>query len=200
MLYWESKRRLESLREFRDLVLEYFSNAKSKYVAGAPLENEKAHQTRTEINRRVGMVLKSCQLGGESLTVYYTPPPLTGGVATPINLLLEMFELWRYPIPKERITDSLDRAIGNYERRTEWLRKQLFNPLFWLQWSTSKILSTPFRLLGLAGFDAKRIEESVFGKLFKAVTALAGFVYLVLQILDKLGLLELLKAAIGLPT
>ena len=45
-------------------------------------------------------------------------------------------------------------------------------------------LRLPFQLLGAAGFDARRVEDSLFGKLLKLALGLATFIAALLKIAD----------------
>lgn len=198
MLYWECKRRLESLGEFQKLVITYFTNITYQgWPSDEPILGETAQRARIEINRRLGDVQYSCRLVGVTCIVYYSPPPAIGGLAGQVDLLANIFELHQFRIPHTRVVDFLDRAIGNYQKRADWLFKQIFNPLFWAKWLLGKVIAVPFGLLGLAGFDADKIEESLGGKLIKAVVGFVVFLSALLAVLDYLGLLERFKALIG---
>lgn len=192
MLYWECKRRLKSLREFRQLVADYFSNIEFHGFYD-PEENGVAQRARTEINYHMGDILYSCNLIGLTCDIYYSPPPAVGGVAGPLNLISNIFQLWRFQIPAQQVFDCLDNAIGRYERHKRWLYRQMFNPMFWIKWLLIKLLSIPFGILNLAGFNAEKIEKSLVGKFVKAVVGFVAFVAPLLAVLDYLGLLESLK-------
>ncbi len=195
MLYWECKRRLNSLREFHSLAVTYYSNLHLREL-GSPSEKQEALQARVELNRRIGEVSYSCRLIGETFTMYYSPPAVTGGLAGPVNLLTNMFTLWRLQISSREFLDILERAIGHYEREVPLLYKRIFNPLFWATWLLSKILSLPFVILHLAGFETQRIEKSPIGKLVKAIFGFAVFASALLTTLELLDLLEHFKRAV----
>jgi hypothetical protein len=46
------------------------------------------------------------------------------------------------------------------------------------------VLRLPFKLIGAAGFDAGKIEQSVFGRLLKLAFGLASFIAAVVVIAD----------------
>jgi hypothetical protein len=75
------------------------------------------------------------------------------------------------------VFDCLDRGIGQYERQTQWLFRQMFNPLFWLKWIIAKLMGIPFEILRLAGYNADKMERSAGGKLVKAIVGLVTFLY-----------------------
>lgn len=197
MLYWKSRNRLEVLREFRDLVECYFQNVVPTTPGRAPQENQSATGARVEINRRLPGAAVALSAAGMHCRVYYAPPPAVGGLAGEVDLLQEIFNLWRLRISHRRIIDCLDRAIGWYDEHTKWLFKQIFNPLFWLKWLFVKLLRMPFEILHLAGYDVERWEKSALGKLVKGVIGLVTFVAAFLKVLDYLGFLAALRQLLG---
>jgi len=193
VLYWECKRRLEELREFRQLVHSYFSNTGFDAM-GRRHENADARQVRTRINAKIPEVVRSCTLIGHSLTLTYSSPQ--HGFAEGINLITNLFSLHRRRIPEA--FDSLDRAIGDYARLQTKLRRQSRNPFYWIRLAFFALLSLPFRILGAAGFDARAMERSLIGRLFKAVAGFVIFLAAFLQTLSLLGLPTSLPHLIGL--
>lgn len=151
MLYWECKRRLTELREFRSLVVTYFSNRSFARPLNTIHENETAHKARNEISLRMNEAIRSCLLIGESLSVFYSPPPVRGGPSGTLNLVQNMFEVHNFRIPAARVIDSLDRAIGDYERLQNDLSRSRWNPFYWLWLAFAQLLGFPFRVLGVAG-------------------------------------------------
>lgn len=115
-----------------------------------------------------------------------------------MNLVTNLFNLDRQQIPASKAFDLLDRAIGDYERLQTKLRRQSWNPFYWIRLAFSALLSLPFRILGAAGFDARAMERSLIGRLFKAVEGLVIFVAALLQALSLLGLPTSLSHLIGL--
>ena len=191
MLYWECKKRLERLKEFRALITEYFQTVGRMSGSGRLVPNEASVPIRKEINERMKDVLDSCHLVREDMTVFYSPPPLLGGYQGRLNLLLELFELRdSYHLPIARATDGLDRVIGEYERKAKWLFRQIFNPFFWLHWGFVKIVRLPFQILGAAGFDSARLENSLAGKIVKATVGFISFFAALLTVLQTLGWLD----------
>jgi hypothetical protein len=195
VLYWESKRRLKELREFRQLVRSYFSNTGFDSM-GRRHENADAREERARINLKIPEVVRSCTLIGHSLTLSYNSP--RHGLAGEINVVTNLFNLDRQRIPASKAFDSLDRAIGDYERLETKLRRQSWNPLYWILVAFIALLGLPFRVLGAAGFDARAMERSVIGRLFKFVEGVVIFLAALLQVLSLLGLPTSLSHLIGL--
>jgi hypothetical protein len=83
MLYWECKRRLSGLREFRMQAVDYFENITYAgwMAGGAPLPmNEPAQKARHNMNRVLGDVLVSLSRMNVPHVVNYQPPPRMGGI------------------------------------------------------------------------------------------------------------------------
>lgn len=183
MLYWECDRRLKELKAFRQLVKAYFANTPFTNM-GRPLEQPEASAARQQINLGAGRAIESCALVGHQLALNYTPPPMTGLAGFNINVIKSLFEFDRLRIPRKVAFDYFDRAIGDYERLKKKLLRQSFNPLFWLWLGFSGLLSIPFRILDAAGFNARALERSLGGKVFKLLEAIAS----ILAVLNYLGI------------
>jgi hypothetical protein len=185
MLYWESKHRLSELLEFRELVVTYFRHRTIPHF-DTVCEDDTARRARDELNLRMNAAIRSCFRIGESLTVFYSPPPAIGGFTGDLNLIRNMFDLHSYHIPPARIVDALDRAIGDYKRLQCDLYRSLWNPFYWLRLGFTNLLGVPFRILDAAGFDARAMEQTIGGKVAKAII---GFVTLLAGVLTILSLL-----------
>jgi hypothetical protein len=183
MFYWECKRRLNTLQAFRKLVETYFQNTQFTNM-GRPIEQQEAADARVQINHMAGDVLESCALVGHSMSLSYTPPPMTG-ILTPhtVNIIRGLFQFDRLRIPRKVAFDYLDQAIGDYERLKKKTLRQSFNPFYWLWLGLGILLSIPFLLLEAVGFNASKMEESLGGKVFKLIGAVAAL----LAVLNYLG-------------
>jgi len=188
MLYWECKRRLALLRHLRVQMFDYFANIQyaNWMAAGAPpTMNNKAQQARFQINSIMDDVLLSFDLLDLTHSITYRPPPMFGGYIQNIDLIGNLFSLWQFEISPQFAFDCTDRAIGAYERECRRLFRKSFNPLYWLGIFIVWVLRLPFKLLGAAGFDATKVEESFFGKLLKLIWGLAlGLATLIPAILE----------------
>ncbi len=67
---------------------------------------------------------------------------------------------------------------------------KMFNPFFWFNWLFIKMIRALFRILGAAGFDSAKIENSPGGRTVKAVSGFVVFVAALLTALQILGWLE----------
>lgn len=151
------------------------------------VENETAQRARSKINSALRNVQASLALIGEPAILHYSPPPLFGGIAGPVHLVENLFMLHQLRIDPKLAFDVLDRAIGQYEALKPNLFRQLFNPLCWAELVLGKVLGVPFRILAAAGFNADRIEHSLFGKFVKATAGFVMFFAAFLAMLHYLG-------------
>lgn len=149
-------------------------------------ENGSAREARARVNLKMQEAVRSCVLIGHSLALSYHSPQ--HGFATEINVITNLFNLDRQRIPTSKAFDLLNRAIGDYERLEARLRRQSWNPFYWIRLAFVTLLSLPFRILGAAGFDARAMEQSLIGRLFKAIAGLVIFLAALLQVLSLLGL------------
>ncbi len=113
-------------------------------------------------------------------------------------MVTNLFQLDRFLILYPQALDLLDRAIGDYERLRVRLRRQSFNPFYWLWVGFTRLLNIPFRILNAAGFNGRAAEQSLPGKLVKAVIGFVVFIAALLQSLSLLGYQTSLGHFIGL--
>ena len=168
MLYWECKRRLALLREFRLRAVDYFENIEYAgwMAGGAPRPmNEAAQKARHDMNRMLGEVLISLSRLTVPHVVSYQPPPRLGGYPQNVDVILNIFSLWEFQIGPERIFDTVDRAIGAYERECEKLFRRLFNPLYWMGMLVVQFLRIPSKLRGAGENDDPGTDRSLFGSM-----------------------------------
>jgi hypothetical protein len=188
MLYWECKRRLELLHQFRGLAFNYFENIQhAHWAAGGapPTMNDKAQKARHEMNHAMEDVVLSFDLLGIVHVVRWTPPRAVGGYMQNVDLIVNIFDLYGFRIPPQMVFDCTDRAVGAYERECRRLLRKSFNPLYWLGILIVWVLRLPFKLLGVAGFDANKVEESAFGKTLKLTWGLTlGFAAIIPAIFE----------------
>jgi len=179
------------LRQFRVLAFDYFEGVQypSWMSAGtSPVMDDTAQTARQQINHLLGEVLISLERFRIPHVIRYQPAPTLGGYVQNVDIILNIFSLREFQIGPERVFDTVDRAIGAYERETGRLHRNLFNPLYWLCLVIVWLLRLPFRLLGVAGFDAHKVEGSLLGRILKLlwgiVLGCAAVVPAILEIHD----------------
>ena len=179
MLYWECKRRLTVLRQFRVLASDYFKNIQNAgwQSAGVPPRmNEVSVNARGAMNLLMQDVLLSLNLIGVSASSTYLNP--MGGYSMNVHVIENIFDLWQFRMRPTMAFDTLDRAIGAYDQKCKRLFRQTFNPVYWLGLLIAWVFHLPFQLLRAAGFKTTKFEESFLGKLSKLTVGGFGFAYL----------------------
>ena len=188
--FWENRRRLQKLREFREHVVTYFD----AYLSSQENREETA---RNSINFMLNEVQAIVYAANVHPVIEH--PPLRGveGPSRNIDLLENIFRLHIFNTGHVRVIDFLDRAIGVYDSyhiRSIW---RTLNPLWWIWRIFSWVARLPFALLGTAGFNSTKAESSILGRLFKLVVLVISFVAALLSILSYLGLLEAFLEAVN---
>jgi len=186
---WTNKHRLTILRDFRQQAIFYFEGVIYSRD-GNRTEMPQCAPARQRLNYllvEVDSIIDATEVGS---TIDWTPPPITGGRIQRIHLILNIFNLDYYHIPRQFIGDTLDRAIGVYERDAPAALRRTFNPFYWLGRGLEGIARLPFIFLGRIGFDQRRLEESWLGKLVKGLIQLATLVGAIGKALKEFGLFD----------
>lgn len=156
--------------------------------------NDTAQKARNAMNQMMGDAVLSFDLLRIPHVVFYQPAPTASGYAQNLDVVVNAFDLYSFQIPPQRAFDCIDMAIGAYERERQKLLRKSFNPLYWLGLLIVWVLRLPFKLLGAAGFNSARVEESVFGKTLKLIwglaIGLAAFIPAILETADHWSLVR----------
>ena len=199
MFIWEHKKRVKTLDRFLGLVQTYTANLQDSSMLPDPIENEAARRAREELN----LILRSSKdyvhLVGVPVTIHYSPPQLTGGLAGEVDVIGNFFVFPRLQLPWTVATDPVQQALGVYKllETRAWI--DTFNPLYWLYRIFQEMLRIPFLVLGSVGYDIQKAQESFVGRVFVLVGHAVGFAATFLTLFEKLGLLEWLKRTLGMP-
>lgn len=100
MLYWECKRRLGQLRQFREVVRSYFQNTAFDTMGRRHAVTDLS-EFRKKINIMIPEIVRSSYKIGYSLSVSYTHPGY--GVTGRINVIENLFSLDRQQTPFPRL-------------------------------------------------------------------------------------------------
>ena len=171
----------------------YYENSNYSWMAEGRIESAEAQQARTEINLILHDAYKIIIYSGVPTVVQYTPPPIVGGYSQNLEVIQNMFILHQFQMGKAAVIDIIDRAIGIYQSDQSLCFRRTINPLWWIGKFFAWLVSLPFKLLGTIGFDQKKAEESLLGKIIKALLYLISGLASLLTILDLLGVLDRLK-------
>ena len=122
-IFWESKRRLKILIEFRDLVKIYFDNSTLNMISGSYAEEQEAKEARAAINLIMFTVYKIIRHADIKPFAAYTPSLAVVGHGQNIDLILNIFNLGPNNIPSDVAIDYIERAINVYKSRIKktWL-------------------------------------------------------------------------------
>jgi len=165
--FWANKRRSSFLTEFKLHIIDYFKNTNMSEF-GFVNDNETAQKKRKLINEDIYQAQKFIHLSGIDTTYNVLPAP-NQSICGKINILHHIFELRSTGISDKYIIDIIERAIGVYKNDLTRAYWRTFNPLHWLLVVVDMIVKFPYQILQRAGFDANRIENSKFGKVFKVI-------------------------------
>ena len=191
---WENTRRLAVLEEIRKDALTYFNRSRGQGFGEDRIEEIDAVHARQRINCTIKEAHLIITAAGLSHTITWTAPPAVGGRVHHLDLLFDMFTLCRLQIPPQHAVDHIERALGVYDSNRVAAFVRTINPFWWLKRSLLWLLCIPFMFLGALGFDARRAEGSVFGKILKLLFAISAL----LTILNYLGWLPATRTLLGI--
>lgn len=198
---WETKKRLQELKQFHMDVERYFLNSSTGVAGRSRLKrtdnNDAATQAKRSINRSLQAINRYIQGAGVNPEIYYQQPPVVGGREYSINIITNIFRLDELRIPVDMPDGFVQQAIGVYDGDTPASWRRTLNPFWWLGSMLTWFAATPFLLIGKAGFDADRAQHSVIGKLISLILYLIPIVASLLIILDLLGYLGPVKSYVS---
>lgn len=191
--YWQNKNRLKFLTEFRHQVNNYFQNSESDWMVNARIENDTAVSARRKINQTLDKADLIISLSGVSPVIHYSSPPAIGGYRQNVDVILNIFNLYDFQIGPKAVYDMIDRAIGIYEENRKISIFRTFNPFFWINLLIKYIISIPFKILGIFGFDHKSFEITGIGQFIKGILYLITVFASLVTLINFFDLKELLK-------
>lgn len=187
---WQNIRRTKLLLNFKALIIAYFNSTQVDPYRREVIETDKSPSLRTKINLALNKVSRVMRLSGVPTSIYYSPPPITGGLAGEIDLIQNIFNLHIYRIDVQQVIDVIERSIGIYRDDRFNSIARTVNPFFWIGFILDFIVNLPFKILGKVGFNQKRVESSFIGKLMKGLLYLITVFSSLLTIFHYLGWLE----------
>ncbi len=162
-----NKRRTEFLRDYRERIVEYFSNVSHSWQADSSIENDTASEIRPELNENMQSAQRFVRGAGIPVDATQMPAPAIGGRPIPFDFISDMFRLRDFQTTEAPLLDRIDRAIGVYEAdRTNALVRTL-NPAWWIWRAFIVLLKLPFLVLQASGFDSRKLEDTLVGRLLK---------------------------------
>jgi len=182
---FELIKRTEFLIQAKKDIVDYFINLNSEY----PSEESAnvAQLKRQKINLYLIKLITYVKSAGIETSVYYSPPPVIGGLAGDIDIVANIFNLHGFDISPQMIIDKLDQSIGVYDDERTRALIRTFNPFWWL-WKVFKwIANIPFWVLKEIGFNTSKIESSFLGKILKFIFEVVTFLAALFAVLNALG-------------
>lgn len=140
------------------------------------------NNARIEMNLALPFVIDYLHSAGISTTIYYSPPPMLGGMAGNIDVFANIFQMHLLRLQFNPIPDMLIRGIGVYDYKIEILWKQRLNPLYWI----GELIRLPFKLISFSGFNGTKLEFSFIGKTYKLMVSSVAVI---------VGMIEIYKFA-----
>lgn len=196
--HWEVQRRIEALTDFRTKVVEWVNATRTDRTFGGRHDTDESSAMRPAINLVLHEVMNIIAAAGIPTTIYYREAPVAGGRELSIDLITNIFSLTTHQIPYDMATGMMERAIGIYQSELKAAKIRTFNPFWWLGKFISWFAHLPFKALRGAGFNTAKAEQSVIGKLVTLLTGAIPVITGLLSIITTLGLLDELKALLGL--
>lgn len=199
---FEVNKRINFLIQSKKDITEYFENLSEGFALDVT-ENKVARKKRQEINFYLKKLISYVRFADVNTSIYYSPPPVTGGPAGNIDIISNIFNLHSFQLKQESLVDMIDQALGIYDEEKTSAFIRTFNP-FWWAWKLLKwIANIPFVLLQEVGFNTSKIENNFFGKLLKLIFELITFLAALFAVLKAMGYEEnfvsLIKKIIKLP-
>ncbi len=140
---------------------------------------EKYSDLREKIAQEIPIIRQISWSVGIGTVRQSYPPSITGGPIILVDIFESVLEDHGYtPTQNSTRFDHINKLIGKLTKAKSDAFKQIFNPFSWL----SFILKIPFLILKQTGFNVDKIEDALWGKLFKL-----GLVLLLAYGLLKLG-------------
>lgn len=159
---------------------------------------EEYEPARDEVSKGLLRATRLAHRLGVPVVITSYPAMAVGGPVIDQELFQAvLFDASHGGVPRTNIRDALVQTEGACGERLERERRYLRNPLNWIKEGITFILRLPFLLVKTTGFDVAKIEDHLWGKLFKLLFLIA-LGYFVLKVgLGKTDLFDLLTSALG---
>ena len=160
---WENSRRLEKLVEFREQANLYLKSLTSDSFG--LYESKESKPIKTKINYLIQEVAGIVHAAEISTYVNHDRDQ--------IEIISNIFMLRDLHISSEHVINFLERSIGVYQSDKRKSVLRTCNPFWWIGQLLDWLSHIPFRLIGSAGFNETRAEQSLVGRLFKVIFQLS---------------------------
>jgi hypothetical protein len=193
--YWEVRKRISALTEFMQRWSEYLQHSDVARLEGSYPTDDQGIEARAHLNLMINRITRYLADVKAYPIIQYREPPISGGRVLRIDVLQNLFRLPAFQIAPHVVHDYVMRAIGSYKDDLSPSLVRTLNPIWWLWRLVRAIILVPFEILRWAGFDRDQAEQSIPGKVFKFLAAIAfvlagliGFFDDLVQLLLNLGI------------
>lgn len=162
MNYFETKKRLATLKQFKKLYEEYISFTNR-------FDNPAAEIVLNKMRPLAPMTidsLKKVRIG----TIVTTDAPARGGKKYKINMIKAIFReslIRHFNLDEKEPLCAIEAAVVKYETLKSRAFVQLFNPFFWVIEFVAYVAEIPFIILERAGIEILEFRKTSAAKLFK---------------------------------
>lgn len=163
------KKELKDIKSFR-----LFFN---KYFEEGIISDEDKVEIRKKINRLIPIIK---QLAEDASVHLDASQYQHDSILIELNLIDNIFQKVRGSTTPT--LDLIDRIYGYYDNLRRTNLKKLINPFFYI----GEIIRIPFYILEFAGFNGKKMEKSILGKIWKIaigfISVLASLIYILKEV------------------
>lgn len=201
MKYFEYKNDLEFIRNFHQNAMSLKSIERAvprpdkflmigsdydmrNYIIKKACASNEYVQLRQIISKNVPRALIIARKIGARIDYASYPPAAVGGPIIQHNLVDVILNDNTYGgVEERRIHDTLNEIEGLLELNIKKEFFKLINPFYWIKEILLLVIRLPFVLISITGFNTFKIEEHLFGRIFKIAEILFW-----LWVVYKLGL------------
>lgn len=167
-------------------------------MADGRIEEGDAKSARQRINFSLHQAHDVIGASGVNSIIVYSPAPIDGGPSQPLDLILNLFNIGEYQIAPDSVIGIIEQSLGVYRNDVSAAWRRTLNPFWWIGRFLLWFAAIPFAVIGKAGFDTNRAQQSIVGKLLFLVFYLIPIIASLLKIFDFLDLMDEIKALLGL--
>jgi|SRR5581483_407190 len=201
MNYFEAKKALKVLREYKDLTVRYWQaqpeDGRDRWMSrrSPHPENQDSFALREEINLLFPKANRYAQQLGVGVIAHSYPAPVVGGPVLPVNLFSCVIDRdqGHSRISKIKILDVIDQSIGTAQHKVDREFKNVINPIWWLVAAFAYFVRIPFLVLRAAGLPAS-VEEGLWAHIVKGVITALLLLFLAVKFGLKPTMTDVLRA------
>ncbi len=185
MIYFQTKKDIEFLKKFKKDIEALYGIEKSVPESRSPIftdsnlqkyrqkeasKNSEYLKLREEIAKNIIYATKIITKANIGLMITSYPAPAVGGPVLTANMLdVVLNDCTHGGIEHSLIIDTLNKAIGVYEKNRDEEFSNMINPFYWLKILGLFFIKLPYNILKLSGFDVSKIEQAFWGKFINLV-------------------------------